>query len=57
MQSMVEGYVPQALRKPRVPLHHPSGGPPPPMGEELSELEHHARPAISIAAAKSRRPS
>ncbi len=40
MQGMVEGRVPEteASRKPPVPLHHPAGGPPPPEGEELSEL-------------------
>jgi hypothetical protein len=35
MRSMVEGHVPIAFRFWKVPLHHPAGGPPPPVGEEL----------------------
>jgi GTP-binding protein Era len=33
MRSMVEGHPPVFLR---VPLHHPAGGSPPPMGEEMT---------------------
>jgi hypothetical protein len=34
MRSMVEGHLPVALPLWNVPLHHPAGGPPPPLGEE-----------------------
>ena len=40
MRSMVEGHARVFLARhgqenPHVPLHHPSGGPPPRFGEEL----------------------
>jgi hypothetical protein len=33
MRSVVGGPAPLS-RKPRLPLHHPAGGPPPPVGED-----------------------
>ena len=31
-----DGVTPPGLARPRVPLHQPAGGPPPPLGEELA---------------------
>ena len=44
MQSMVEGHgrdsrTSRGSAPPTVPLHHPSGGPPPPMGEDRARTK------------------
>ena len=39
MRSMVEGAMPEAPLSEVFPLHHPSGGPPPPTGEERGRAQ------------------
>jgi hypothetical protein len=46
MRSMVEGELLKLGAPASLPLHHPSGGPPPPAGEEVQVRTPHAMTII-----------